>query len=176
MKYISTRTTKREYTFTEAFLESFAEDGGLLCPKEIPRISTDTLEKWSVGICCIVKNSIWISLIFIWRFFRYLLTNDISSDELEVLLKSVFEKFHQRELVTVLDDMWIERRSSKSVPFPWQNPSMDPLIISRIFPCRSLVIFWSISLRKMRRTMPYAFSIRLSQRRECLRHGTQIAL
>ena len=46
MKYISTRTTKREYTFTEAFLESFAEDGGLLCPKEIPRISTDTLEKF----------------------------------------------------------------------------------------------------------------------------------
>ena len=77
MKYISTRTTKREYTFTEAFLESFAEDGGLLCPKEIPRISTDTLEKWSVGICCIVKNSIWISLIFIWRFFRYLLTKVI---------------------------------------------------------------------------------------------------
>ena len=77
MKYISTRTTKREYTFTEAFLESFAEDGGLLCPKEIPRISTDTLEKWSVGICCIVKNSIWISLIFIWRFFRDLLTKVI---------------------------------------------------------------------------------------------------
>ena len=58
MKYISTRTTKREYTFTEAFLESFAEDGGLLCPKEIPRISTDTLEKWSVGMRHVVKNSI----------------------------------------------------------------------------------------------------------------------
>ena len=35
MKYISTRTTKREYTFTEAFLEFFAYDEGLLCPKEI---------------------------------------------------------------------------------------------------------------------------------------------
>ena len=58
MKYISTRTTKREYTFTEAFLESFAEDGGLLCPKEIPRISTDTLEKWSVGMHHVIKNSI----------------------------------------------------------------------------------------------------------------------
>ena len=58
MKYISTRTTKREYTFTEAFLESFAEDGGLLCPKEIPRISTDILGNLSIELCCIVKNSI----------------------------------------------------------------------------------------------------------------------
>ena len=57
MKYISTRTTKREYTFTEAFLESFAEDGGLLCLKEIPRISTDTLGNLSIELCCIVKNS-----------------------------------------------------------------------------------------------------------------------
>ena len=38
MKYISTGTTKREYSFTEAFLETFAEDGGLLWPKEIPRL------------------------------------------------------------------------------------------------------------------------------------------
>ena len=58
MKYISTRTTKREYSFTEAFLETFAEDGGLLCPKEIPRIPKDAMEPWSVGLCCAVDSSI----------------------------------------------------------------------------------------------------------------------
>ena len=45
MKYNSTRTTKREYTFTEAFLESFAEDGGLLRPKETQSILTTLLKK-----------------------------------------------------------------------------------------------------------------------------------
>ena len=45
MKYISTRTTKREYTFTEAFLESFAEDGGLLCPIEIQPFLLTLLKK-----------------------------------------------------------------------------------------------------------------------------------
>ena len=51
MKYISTRGSKREYSFTEAFLESFAEDGGLFCPKEIPRIPSEMMERWSVWIC-----------------------------------------------------------------------------------------------------------------------------
>ena len=50
MKYISTRGSKKECSFTEAFLSSYAEDGGLFCPKEIPRISDAQMEEWSVGI------------------------------------------------------------------------------------------------------------------------------
>ena len=48
MKYISTRGSIREYSFTEAFLNTYADDGGLFCPKEIPHIPKETLEKWSV--------------------------------------------------------------------------------------------------------------------------------
>lgn len=49
MKYISTRGSSKEYSFTEAFLNTYAEDGGLFCPKEIPVISSEILEKWSVS-------------------------------------------------------------------------------------------------------------------------------
>ena len=48
MKYISTRGSTQEYSFTKAFLNTYADDGGLFCPKEIPQISKETLEKWSV--------------------------------------------------------------------------------------------------------------------------------
>ena len=49
MKYVSTRSGDKEYSFTEAFLNSYADDGGLMCPKVIPRLSEETLERWSVG-------------------------------------------------------------------------------------------------------------------------------
>lgn len=48
MKYISTRGSTKEYSFTEAFLNTYADDGGLFCPKEIPRISNEIMKKWSV--------------------------------------------------------------------------------------------------------------------------------
>jgi threonine synthase len=50
MKYISTRGSKKEYSFTEAFLLSYAEDGGLFCPKEISPVSPQVMEEWSVFI------------------------------------------------------------------------------------------------------------------------------
>ena len=49
MKYISTRGGSQEYSFTEAFLSSYGPDNALFCPKEIPRISPEEMEKWSVG-------------------------------------------------------------------------------------------------------------------------------
>ena len=49
MKYVSTRGSDKEYSFTEAFLNSYADDGGLMCPKTIPRLSEETLNRWSVG-------------------------------------------------------------------------------------------------------------------------------
>lgn len=52
MKYVSTRGSDKEYSFTEAFLDSYADDGGLMCPKTIPRLSEETLNKWSVGYSC----------------------------------------------------------------------------------------------------------------------------
>lgn len=50
MKYVSTRGNKQECSFIEAFLNSYAEDGGLFCPKEIPRISDEQMKEWSVVI------------------------------------------------------------------------------------------------------------------------------
>ena len=47
---VSTRGNKQECSFIEAFLNSYAEDGGLFCPKEIPRISDEQMKEWSVVI------------------------------------------------------------------------------------------------------------------------------
>ena len=47
MKYVSTRGNEREYSFEEALFSGFLEDGGIIIPKEIPRINSDTLKEWS---------------------------------------------------------------------------------------------------------------------------------
>ena len=47
MKYVSTRGGGRVYSFEEALFSGFLEDGGIIIPQEIPKISEDTLKKWS---------------------------------------------------------------------------------------------------------------------------------
>ena len=49
MKYVSTRGSDKEYSFMKAFFNSYADDGDLMCPKTIPRLSKETLNRWSVG-------------------------------------------------------------------------------------------------------------------------------
>ena len=46
MKYISTRNTKKDFSFKDIFLNSLAPDGGLYVPKKVPSYSVQDLEKF----------------------------------------------------------------------------------------------------------------------------------
>ncbi len=45
MRYISTRNTKKTYSFKDVFLKGLAPDGGLFIPKKIPSLSKTELKK-----------------------------------------------------------------------------------------------------------------------------------
>ena len=45
MEYISTRNTKKSFSFKDVFLNGLASDGGLFVPKLIPVYNTNDLEK-----------------------------------------------------------------------------------------------------------------------------------
>ena len=45
MEYISTRNTKKTFSFKDVFLKGLAPDGGLFVPKKIPLYSSQELEK-----------------------------------------------------------------------------------------------------------------------------------
>ncbi|MBK1644689.1 threonine synthase [Thiocapsa imhoffii] len=47
MHYVSTRGGMAPIGFAEAVLMGLATDGGLLVPERIPRVSTETLQRWS---------------------------------------------------------------------------------------------------------------------------------
>ncbi len=46
MKYISTRGAMASISFTEAVMMGLADDGGLILPRAIPRIGSDTFYSW----------------------------------------------------------------------------------------------------------------------------------
>ena len=45
MEYISTRNTKKSFSFKDVFLKGLASDGGLFIPKNIPKYSSQELEE-----------------------------------------------------------------------------------------------------------------------------------
>ena len=45
IKYKSTRGSKKQYTFSEAILKGIADDGGLLVPEKLPKLSIDQLDQ-----------------------------------------------------------------------------------------------------------------------------------
>jgi len=45
MEYISTRNSKKNFSFKEVFLNGLASDGGLYVPKKIPSYSSEDLKK-----------------------------------------------------------------------------------------------------------------------------------
>ena len=46
MEYISTRNTKKTFSFRDVFLKGLASDGGLFVPKTIPSYAPQELEKF----------------------------------------------------------------------------------------------------------------------------------
>lgn len=47
MRFFSTRGAARAYTFEEALLAGYAEDGGMLMPAEVPRVLPAELGRWA---------------------------------------------------------------------------------------------------------------------------------
>ncbi len=46
MQYISTRGGIKPVSFTEAVMMGLADDGGLLLPRTVPRVGSDTYSEW----------------------------------------------------------------------------------------------------------------------------------
>ena len=45
MEYISTRNTKKTFSFKDVFLKGLSPDGGLFIPKKIPKYNSQELEE-----------------------------------------------------------------------------------------------------------------------------------
>ena len=44
MEYISTRNTKKTFSFKDVFLKGLADDGGLFVPKDIPKYTKNEIK------------------------------------------------------------------------------------------------------------------------------------
>lgn len=96
MEYISTRGKVGSIGFIDAFMMGLANDGGLLIPKEIPVISTETLKSWS-------KLS-YTDLVL--EIFSYFTNDEIPKDDLKELVTASYSSFRHPEVtpVTKLSD------------------------------------------------------------------------
>ena len=91
MKYISTRSNKKEYSFGEVFLKGLADDGGLYVPKSLKKYSSAELLK--------LKNLNYneLSTEIISQF-----SGDfISREELSLLIKKSYSTFREKEVVKI---------------------------------------------------------------------------
>jgi Threonine synthase len=91
MKYISTRSKEKEYSFGEVFLKGLADDGGLYVPKSIKKNSKEELLK--------LKNLNYneLSAEIISQF-----SGDfISREELSSLIKKSYSTFRENEVVKI---------------------------------------------------------------------------
>ena len=91
MKYISTRSNEKEYSFGEVFLKGLADDGGLYVPKSLKKYSSAELLK--------LKNLNYneLSTEIISQF-----SGDfISREELSLLIKKSYSKFREKEVVKI---------------------------------------------------------------------------
>ena len=89
MKYISTRSKEKEYSFGEVFLKGLADDGGLYVPKSIKKYNSAELSK--------LKNLNYneLSTEIISQF-----SGDfISREELSSLIKKSYSTFREKEVV-----------------------------------------------------------------------------
>lgn len=91
MQYISTRGGIEPVSFTEAVLMGLATDGGLILPRAIPRIGSETYNEW--------KNLSYKDLAFevMSRF-----VDDIPEAELRNLIYRSYESFDSEEIIPIV--------------------------------------------------------------------------
>ena len=91
MKYISTRSKEKEYSFGEVFLKGLADDGGLYVPKSIKKYSKEELLK--------LKNLNYNELSS--EIISLFLGDFISKEELSSLIKKSYSTFREKEVVKI---------------------------------------------------------------------------
>ena len=91
MEYISTRNTKETFSFKDVFLKGLAPDGGLFVPKNIPKYSSQELEK--------LKNLSYRDLAkdIILKFCN----DEFSEEEIQDLIKDSYKDFRTQEVVSI---------------------------------------------------------------------------
>ena len=91
MKYISTRSKEKEYSFGEVFLKGLADDGGLYVPKSLKRYSKEELLN--------LKNLNYKELSS--EIISHFLGDFISREELSSLIKKSYSTFRENEVVKI---------------------------------------------------------------------------
>jgi len=91
MKYISTRSSKKEYSFGEVFLKGLADDGGLYVPNSLKKYSEKELLK--------LKNLNYNELSS--EIISQFSADFISREELSSLIKKSYSTFREKEVVKI---------------------------------------------------------------------------
>ncbi len=91
MKYISTRSKEKEYSFGEVFLKGLADDGGLYVPKSLKKYSSAELSK--------LKNLNYNELST--EIINQFSGDFISREELSSLIKKSYSTFRENEVVKI---------------------------------------------------------------------------
>ncbi len=91
MKYISTRSKEKEYSFGEVFLKGLADDGGLYVPKSLKKYNSAELSK--------LKNLNYNELSS--EIISQFSADFISKEELSSLIKKSYSTFREKEVVKI---------------------------------------------------------------------------
>tara|TARA_Y100000590_G_C15718693_1_gene1012791 strand:+ start:34 stop:1416 length:1383 start_codon:yes stop_codon:yes gene_type:complete len=91
MEYISTRNTKKSFSFKDVFLNGLASDGGLFVPKLIPVYNTNDLEK--------LKNLSYRDLAT--KIIFDFCSEEFSKSEIKDLVDKSYKNFRAKEVVNI---------------------------------------------------------------------------
>jgi len=91
MEYISTRNTKKVFTFREVFLKGLAPDGGLFVPKKIPQYTSRELQK----LRNLSYNELAIKIIL--KFCE----DEFNENEIKNLVRNSYKNFRVKNVVAV---------------------------------------------------------------------------
>ena len=89
MKYISTRSKEKEYSFGEVFLKGLADDGGLYVPKSLKKYSSAEVSK----LKNLNYNELYTEII------SQFSADFISKEELSSLINKSYSTFREKEVV-----------------------------------------------------------------------------
>jgi threonine synthase len=91
MEYISTRNTKKTFSFKEVFLKGLAPDGGLFVPKKIPVYKLEDLE----NLKNLTYNDLASKIIF------HFCSEEFSKKEIKELINDSYKNFRVKNIVKI---------------------------------------------------------------------------
>ena len=92
MKYISTRSKEKEYSFGEVFLKGLADDGGLYVPKSLKKYSKEELSE--------LKNLNYNELST--EIISQFSADFISREKLSSLINKSYSTFREKDVVKIM--------------------------------------------------------------------------